>query len=256
MFTLDSEFALFADELIEQSGELLRNYFRTKISTEFKEDESPVTAADRGAETLIREMIHRKYPSHGILGEEFGEENADAEFVWVIDPIDGTKSFIGGVPLFTTLLALLHRGEPVLGFISQPVTREKASGNGKETLINGKPARMRRAPSLDKAIFLATDVADIARYQSEAGFQKLLNQVAFFRTWGDAYGYYLLASGYADIMMDPVMSPWDIMSLIPIIRGAGGMITDYQGNDPVQGKSIIAAHPDYHAEVVKILNSI
>ncbi len=253
MFKNDSQFARFILELAEESGQLLQSLYRKHIRTEYKSDASPVTEADQKTETLLRERIRKAFPEHGIFGEEYGKEREDAEFVWVLDPIDGTKSFIGGVPLFATLIALVQNGKPVLGAIHQPITGDIAIGNSTETLVNGKISHVRKSENLSRAILLGTDYYDVGRHQSRSGFDSLASQTAFYRTWGDAYGYFLVAAGLADIMVDPIMSPWDIMAVVPVIEGAGGRITDYQGNDAVTGTSTVAAHPDYHAHILKIL---
>lgn len=218
-----------------------------------KADASPVTAADLEIENRLRELIHRQYPDHGIIGEEHGSEKTDAEFVWVLDPIDGTKSFITGVPLFTTLIALVHAGEPICGAIYQPVLDELIWGNNKECFFNNRPVKMRSTANLAEATLLVTDARHVSEHHPNANFAKLGAAVKFWRTWADGYGYTLLASGYADIMLDPVMNPWDIMAVVPVIRGAGGVITDFAGNDAVKGKSIIAAHPLLHAQVLQHL---
>ena len=253
---LQSEFESFAVELAEAAGQIIRPLFGDPtLRVDTKSDATPVTAADRDAETRIREMIRTRYPDHGIRGEEFGIENSDAEFTWIIDPIDGTKSFITGCPLFGTLIAVVHQGQPILGLIHQPIVEQTCLGNGKNTTLNGKPVRVRETDTLAAATLLQTDFVNVGKYQDRAGYDRLVSEVALARTWGDCYGYLLVASGFADIMLDPTLKDWDILALIPVIRGAGGIITDWQGNDPVTGTSIVAASPDRHAEVIRILNT-
>jgi histidinol phosphatase-like enzyme (inositol monophosphatase family) len=247
-------FKLFAKHLAGISGALISSYFRTPISIDSKADSSPVTIADKKAEELMREEIIAEFPDHGILGEEFGEHNSNAEYKWILDPIDGTKSFICGAVTFGTLIALLKNGQPILGVINQPILDEFLIGDNYTCEINDVKTTVRDCNKLSDAVLLTTDHMNIKKYQDIDKFNSLMEKVKLYRNWGDCYGYYLLATGYADIMIDPVMSIWDYMALVPIIKGAGGIITDYKGGDPVKGNSIIAAAPGIHREVIKILN--
>jgi myo-inositol-1(or 4)-monophosphatase len=224
------------------------------VNIEHKEDNSPVTVADKNAEEAMRRAIIKEYPEHGIIGEEFGSYKDDAEYKWVLDPIDGTKSFICGVLSFGTLIALLKKDEPILGVINQPILNEFLIGDNKTTFINNKPTSVRNIKDISEAVLLTTDHINIEQYQNLEKFEKLIRKVKLYRNWGDCYGYYLLATGFADVMIDPIMSFWDSMALIPIIKGAGGIITDYKGDNPVNGNSIIAASPDIHSQVIKCLN--
>lgn len=250
------DYHAFMAELAEASARVIRPLFGdAALAVETKSDLTPVTAADRGAEELMRSMIARRYPAHGIIGEEFGSERADAEFVWVLDPVDGTKSFASACPLFGTLIALLHRGQPVLGAIHQPILNQLVIGDGRSTTLNARPVRCRRTQSLEAATFLTTDWRAPGRHQNGIAFDAVAARAHIARTWGDCYGYLLVATGWADVMCDPIMNPWDIAALIPVIRGAGGVITDWQGNSPVDAKSIVAsATPELHAEVIAGLN--
>jgi histidinol phosphatase-like enzyme (inositol monophosphatase family) len=247
-------FKVFAKQLSFESGQIIRSYFRTKLQVELKTDLSPVTLADKKSEEAMRELIMKEFPDHGILGEEFGIYNPDAEYKWILDPIDGTKSFISGTPLFGTLIALLKNGEPIIGAINLPMLNEFLIGDNSTAELNDKKVSVRSCSSISSALLLTTDILDIEKYQDINKFNTLVKKVKLFRIWGDCYGYYLVATGFADVMIDPVVSPWDSMALIPVIRGAGGNITDYQGNDPVKGKSIIASSPAIHKEILKILN--
>ncbi len=250
-----TEFESFAIELAEAAGKIIRPLFgNPALTVDTKSDDTPVTAADRGAEQCIREMITARYPDHGILGEEFGAERADADYCWVIDPIDGTKSFVSGCPLFGTLIALLKNGQPLIGLIHQPILNQTCIGNGTRTLLNGKPTRVRNTTGLSAATLLVTSFLSIGQHQDQGGFDRLTSRIALARTWGDCYGYLLVASGFADIMLDSIVNDWDKLALIPVIRGAGGLITDWQGNDPVSGTSIVAAAPGLHPQVIRTLN--
>lgn len=247
----------FMIELAEQSGDFIRPLFANPaVAVETKSDASPVTEADRGAEQMMRERITKKFPTHGVIGEEFGPERADAEFVWVLDPIDGTKSFITGVPLFGTLIALLKEGQPVLGAIHQPILRELMIGDGATTTLNGRPVKCRATTRIEDATVLTSDTLNLAKYQNGPACDRLVSRAKLYRTWADCYGYLLVASGRADVSLDPIMNPWDIAALVPVIRGAGGVITDWKGGAAYPAESTIAcATPELHATVVTELNS-
>ncbi len=246
----------FMTELCRASGEfILPLYRQPHVAVERKSDESPVTAADRGAEELMRARIARQFPRHGIIGEEYGEERPDAEFVWILDPIDGTKSFITGLPLWGTLIALLHQGQPILGCIHQPVLGQLLMGDGATTTFNGQTVRCRPTTRIEEATLLTSDPLTPARYQDGAAYDALQRRARLVRTWGDCYAYLLLASGWSDIAADPIMNPWDIAALVPVVRGAGGVITDWQGGAPFPAQSTVAcATPELHAQVMAALN--
>ncbi len=197
-----------------------------------KSDASPVTEADRGAEIVLRDLIGARFPEHGIWGEEFGPDRADAEWVWLLDPIDGTRAFITGRPLFTTLISLLHRGRPVLGIIDQPATRERWLGiSGEKTRFTGPfggTPGCRPCATLAEAELSCT-APDIFTPEQGAGFERL--RAACKRTtWGgDAYGYGLLALGSLDVVAEGTLKPWDWAALLPVVEGAGGSVTDWAG---------------------------
>ena len=247
-----SPYRTFLAELAQASGEFVRPHFgNPALAVETKSDATPVTAADRGAEELLRRLIGKKFPAHGIIGEELGSERPDAEFVWVLDPIDGTKSFITGVPLWGTLIALLHQGQPVLGCIHQPILGQLMIGDGATTTLNGRTVRTRATTRLEEATLLTSDPFNPEKYQDGPRFQKLSQRAKLVRTWGDCYGYLLVAAGHADVMIDPIMNPWDIAALIPVIRGAGGVITDWKGGVAYPADSTVAAAtPELHAAVL------
>jgi histidinol phosphatase-like enzyme (inositol monophosphatase family) len=249
------EFTEFIYTLAEKSGEIIKPYFaQADLAIEIKEDQTLVTHADRQAEAVMRDLIRKRYPQHGILGEEFGPENASAEFVWILDPIDGTFSFARGCPLFGTLIGLLHSGEPILGAINHPVLNQLCIGNNSETTLNGRAIRLRETCDLSEAMLLTTDIESIGNHRRK-GLEELLKRTRLYRTWGDCYGYLLVASGGADIMLDPMMNPWDILPLVPIIQGANGVITTWSGTDASQGDSCVVANKTLHPQVLQILNS-
>lgn len=250
------EFINFVCKLAAESAEVIKPYFAAfDLEVELKADETPVTAADREAEEVMRQLIRKEFPDHGIIGEEFGDENENAEFVWVLDPIDGTKSFTSGCPLFGTLICLLHEEQPVLGAINQPILDQLCIGDNEQTTVNGQPVWAPKTDTLSEAILLTTDILNVDKYQNKVGFETLLQQVKLFRTWGDCYGYLLLASGGADIMLDPIVNRWDVLPVIPVVRGAGGVITAWDGGDVVQADSCVAATQNLHPYVLEILNA-
>lgn len=249
-----NDFKSFSRFLAYRSGDIIKKYFRTEINIESKSDLSPVTVADKKSEEAMREIIMKEFPEHGILGEEFGVHNEGSEYQWILDPIDGTKSFICGAVTFGTLIALTKNGEPILGVINQPVIEHFLIGDNDSTELNDQKVGVRDCESLSEAVLVTTDHFNIGRYHNQQKFENVVKQVKLYRGWGDCYGYYLLATGYIDIMIDPIMSPWDLMALVPVVKGAGGIITDYQGNDAIKGISIIAAPPSIHSEVIKLLN--
>lgn len=250
-----TELKKFCKILADESGNVIKKYFRTSVVVESKSDKSPVTIADKQAEEMMRSLIEKEFPEHGILGEEFGEINKEAEYQWILDPIDGTKSFITGAVTFGTLIALTKKGQPVLGVINQPILGEFLIGDNNETMLNNIQVKVRECNTLADATLLATDHLNFEKYQNLESFEDLIRKVKLYRQWGDCYGYYLVATGYADIMIDPIMSVWDSMALIPIIRGAGGVITDYHGGDPVKGNSIVAASKTIHKIAIDELNN-
>jgi len=243
----------FLVELAAVSGDFIRPFFgRSDLKVELKADRSPVTLADRGAEELMRGLIKKKFPSHGVIGEELGSDQPDAEFVWVLDPIDGTKSFTASVPLFGTLIALLHQGLPVLGCINQPVLNQLLVGDNHSATLNGRPIHTRDVRRIEDATLLTSDPVSIAKVP---GYMDLMGRANLARTWGDCYGYLLVATGRADVMHDPAMNLWDIAALVPVIRGAGGVITDSKGAAPYPATSLVAAGGgELHRQVIAALN--
>lgn len=249
------ELSRFACMLAEESQKIIMPYFKKPIQVDTKKDASPVTLADRKTEELMRKLIGKHFPDHGIIGEEFGNSGENAEYIWVLDPIDGTKSFICGVPLFGTLIALLKKNKPILGIINMPAQNELFLGiEGKPTTLNGKKIRVRETSSFKDAVLLCTDHLDIEKHKNTETFLNLARSVKFYRNWGDCYMYTLLARGYADIALDPIMNYWDIQALIPVIKGAGGVITSWEGKAPEKATSIIAATPKLHKQVIRRLN--
>ena len=248
------EFLTFTHRLAQASGEIIQKYFRTRMEIDIKHDQTPVTVADQLAEKTMRKMIQEQYPDHGILGEEFDTVNPEASFQWILDPIDGTKTFVSGTYLFGTLIALLHEGKPIVGAINNPITKQFLVGDGSTTWLNGKQSCVRECHSIEQATLLTTNPLTIHDHHNGKAFDTLARKAKLFRTWGDCHGYYLVATGYADIMIDALMYVWDVAALIPIIEGAGGKITDYHGDDPMTGIGAIATAGYLHDEVLQALN--
>ncbi len=218
-----------AEALADAAGAVIRRYFRQKIAVDDKSDLTPVTAADREAEAAMRRLIEARFPDHGIFGEEHGRTRPDAEYSWVLDPIDGTKSFISGVPLFGTLIGLAHRGIPVLGVIDQPISRERWIGAaGQPSTLNGTPVRTRPCAGLSAATLFCT-TPDMFTGAEAQGFARLKSAVKLTRYGADCYAYALLASGFVDLVVESGLKPYDFCALAPIIAGAGGVMTDWQG---------------------------
>ena len=249
-----AEYVPFCRQLARASADVIRPYFRADVSVELKADASPVTIADRKAEEVMRELIMRAYPDHGILGEEFGGHQPDSPYQWVLDPIDGTKSFIAGVNLFGTLIALVHLGRPLIGAIHHPIPGDFLVGTGDHAWLNDRATSVRPCQRIEDAVLLTTSHWSVFQHQNGPAFEALSQRTKLYRTWGDCHGYFLVAVGGADIMTDPIMHIWDLMALIPIIEGAGGRITDWRGGDPRLGTSAVATGGVIHDEVIRALN--
>ena len=226
-----AEFIAFAHELADAAGAAIRPHFRKLAGIEIKGDHSPVTVADRAAERAMRDLIEARYPTHGIFGEEFGTVRGDADHVWILDPVDGTKSFIAGLPMFGTLIALAWQGNAILGIIDQPILRERWLGaRGQPTTFNGAPVRSNAAcTTLATATLFTTSMEMFADTAERERFQALAEKTRIRRYTGECYAYGLLASGFADVVIDSEVKPYDFAALVPVVEGAGGRITDWEG---------------------------
>jgi histidinol-phosphatase len=233
----------FAVEVAWRAGRITLAHYQTGIAAETKPDASPVTIADRAAEQRARELIETRFPHDGIVGEEFGVVRGDAERRWILDPIDGTRTFLRGVPFFGCLLALEEAGEAVLGVMYFPALDETVyAARGEGCWWNGRRALVSDETTLDHALVLTTDVENIERQQLEAGWNRVRSRAALVRTWGDCYGHALVATGRAEAMFDPVMSIWDAAALQPIVEEAGGVFTDWNGNATHNGGSAVSTN--------------
>jgi myo-inositol-1(or 4)-monophosphatase len=254
------DFAGFVDELADVSAETILPFFRTAMSVEDKGSRGgfdPVTAADHAAETAMRTLIRKAFPDHGIVGEEFGAEHADAEYVWVLDPIDGTKSFIAGMPAWGTLIGLTRHGTPVFGMMSQPFTRERFSGDGAASRYRGpageRDLRVRPCAGLAEALLFTTSPL-LMNEKDRTAFGKVEQAVRLSRYGGDCYAYCMLAAGHIDLVIETELKPHDVLPLVPIIRGAGGLITNWEGGSPdIGGRIVAAGDRRVHAAAMAIL---
>lgn len=238
---MDGDIAL-AERLADAAGAVIRPYFRARFDIEAKADTSPVTQADRAAEAAIRAVLEAERPQDGMIGEEYGNVREDAERVWVLDPIDGTRAFIGGRPIFGTLIALIERGRPVLGIIDQPISGERWVGaSGRPTLLSGKPVTTRACDSLGKALF-ATTAPWLFNEAGGAWFNTLRGSCRDTLLGGDCYNYGLLAAGHCDLVVEQGLQLYDFAALVPVVEGAGGRMTDWSGRslDASSGGEVIA----------------
>lgn len=251
-------FLAFAERLADAAGEVVKPYFRSRITIDHKADDSPVTIADREAEQAMRRLIGEVHPDHGIEGEEFGADRIDAEYVWHLDPIDGTKSFITGRPLFGTLVSLAHRGQALVGVIDHCMMNERwTGGKGLASRWNGEEVRTRPCACLDDAILYVTSPKMFRQPGEAEAFAKVEDAVALPMYGGDCYAYGQLAMGFADIIVEADLDTHDYLALIPVIEGAGGHITDWQGRaltPESDGRIVAAGDRRVHAEALKLLS--
>jgi myo-inositol-1(or 4)-monophosphatase len=247
------DFAAFVNDLATASGEAILPFFRTSIGADDKSRGGvfdPVTEADKAGEAVMRQMIRRAFPRHGVVGEEFGSEHADAEYTWVLDPIDGTRSFISGLPLWGTLIGLERAGKPVYGMMHQPFTRERFFGDGEWAGWRGPDLKgrgfaerrlsTRACASLGEATLMATSPA-LFDGAARAAFERVSSQARLTRFGGDCYAYCMLAAGHVDLVIEAGLQPYDIVALIPIIEGAGGVVTAWDGGSAAKGGAVVAA---------------
>ena len=249
----------FLDALADAAEAAIRPLFRTRLAVEDKGATGfdPVTIADRGAEAAMRRLIGEHYPEHGIVGEEYGAEREDAEFVWVLDPIDGTRSFIAGLPLWGVLIGLLCEGRPALGMMAQPFTGERFAGDGARAWFtrdgDREPLATRACADIATAVLLTTSPFMIATVDRPA-YQRVESAVRLARYGTDCYGYCMVAAGHADLVVEAGLQPYDIVALIPIIEGAGGRVTSWEGGSAANGGRVVASGDGrLHDEVLRRL---
>jgi histidinol phosphatase-like enzyme (inositol monophosphatase family) len=243
-----AEYAEFAERAARAAGEITLRYFKKLPGVEYKGDNSPVTIADRESELLLRRRIEERYAEHGILGEEFGETRAGARVRWLLDPIDGTQSYIRGVPLYGVMMGLVEGGEaqndnPLVGVVHFPALGETiVAWEGGGCWWNGTRAHVSTVSRLEQATLLCTDSLGFSALGKEEAYQRLRRRVRVERGWGDCYGHLLVATGRAEIMLDPVLNEWDAAPLVPIVEEAGGRFTDWRGQRTISGGDGIATN--------------
>lgn len=243
----------FAIETAIEAGKVALAHYQTGVAVELKADRSPVTLADRGAEQLIRDAIAHRYPDHSVVGEEYGADTRLSSYRWIVDPIDGTKSFVRGVPLFGTLIGLEIDGRVEVGVCHVPALGETvAAASGLGCTWNGQTARVSATRSVGEATVLFSDVRMLADRLGPR-WPRFEREPALLRTWGDCYGYCLVATGRADAMIDPAMNPWDCAALVPILRESGGRFSDWAGAERIDGGDAVGSNGALHDAVLDLL---
>jgi histidinol phosphatase-like enzyme (inositol monophosphatase family) len=249
------ELMAFAAEAARGAGEITLRYFRRALEAERKADGSFVTAADREAERFLRAEIERTFPDDGIIGEEEGERTGTSGRRWILDPIDGTYSFVHGVPFYGVLVGLEIGDEPAVGVVNVPALGELVrAARGQGCYWNGELARVSETADAGQSLLLSTDFGLCARYGFSAATEELQRRFGARRTWGDCYGHVLVATGRAECMLDPVMNVWDCAALLPILEEAGGTFTDWSGRRTIRGGNALATNGALYAEVAQIIS--
>lgn len=250
------ELLRFSERLADAAAKVSLRYFRQPLAVDDKDGGDgfdPVTLADRGAEQAIRALIEATYPDHRIVGEEYGIKDVDSPFEWVLDPIDGTRAFISGLPTWGTLIALKYEGSALIGVIDQPYVGERYVGWTTGATLNGKPIQTRPCAALDKATLSTTD-PDLFTGSDRLVFDTILQQSRLVRYGLDCYAYAILSSGFIDVVIEAGLQPYDMMALIPVIRGAGGTATDWQGASPNEdGRLLAVGDASLTPELVQII---
>jgi histidinol phosphatase-like enzyme (inositol monophosphatase family) len=253
------DLSAFIEKLARQSGEAILPFFRTQMRVDNKGSArfDPVTEADRAAEIVIRRLINAAFPTHGVLGEEFADDKPDAEYLWVVDPIDGTRAFICGLPVWGTLIGLMRGGEPAMGVMNQPYTGEMFVGDGGRAHLKGprgtQALKVSQCETLADAYLMTTDPR-LFQGDDIAAYARVENTVRLARYGTDCYAYAMLASGQVDLVIETGLKPYDIVALIPIVEGAGGVITTWDGDSAKHGGRIIAAAtPALHQAALVLL---
>lgn len=256
MNNLESYFPILG-ELSLKAGAIVRRHFNAPVELERKPDDSPVTKADREVETFLRQALEKQFPDYSIQGEEFGETKKSGSHRWIIDPIDGTKSFVLRTPLFGIMIALERDGVPALGSIYFPIQDQLLIGSAETgTFLNGKPCAVSKTSELAEATMIITDPRELFSDKRGARLQRLAKRVRLVRGFGDCYGYYLVAAGLADVMIEPGgLKYHDVAPLSPILQGAGGMFTDLSGQIDYTNGQGLATNQTLHEQALAALNS-
>ncbi len=251
-----------AVELALAAGKVtLNHFFNRDFAIEKKADKSPVTVADKAAETLIRSKVHELFPDDAVLGEEFGEEPGTSDYQWIVDPIDGTKSFITGVPLYSTLVAVTYRGEPHIGVINMPALNQIVFAmRGDGAWVNDPSARdgfvaarVSQVSQLSESAFVTTQNDSFQIREAREKYWQLESQCYITRTWGDGYGYFLVATGRAELMVDPIVNAWDVAAVMPVVIEAGGKFTDWSGSENFRSGHAVGSNGLVHEQALRAL---
>jgi histidinol-phosphatase len=244
----------FANQLAWEAGKITLRHFQTGLRPDTKADDSPVTVADRESEQFMRAAIAARYPDHAILGEEYGETNPGASHRWILDPIDGTRTFVRGVPFYGVMVGLERAGEPVLGVVNMPALGEIVyAAQGLGCRWNGRRCRVSSVSTLSESLLVSTGVTGYERHGKGEAWARLVAAAGMLRTWADCYGYLLVATGRAEVALDPVMSVWDCAALAPILEEAGGSFTDWRGGRTIWGGEGIATNDAVRDEVMRLV---
>ena len=252
------ELLSFSNYLADESAKVIKKYFRRPLSVDSKKDESPVTIADRETEIKIRNLIELKYPDHGILGEEFNNKKTKSEYTWVIDPIDGTRSFIAGYKDFGTLISLMHNNKPIIGIINCPIHEERWIGTtGEKTTMNNQIVKTTNIENINESYLCSSGLYMFEDGDFKKSFENIITKTKYHRYGGDCYNYGMVASGYIEIVIEDTLKPHDYMALIPVIEGAGGKITDKFGksiNLDSDGSVVVSANEKLHKKLINFID--
>lgn len=256
---MDAQMSAFLDFALDaawQAGRITLGYFQNGVIAERKGDDSPVTVADKTAEKRLRELIEKYWPEHGIIGEEFGSQTGAGKYTWTVDPIDGTKSFVQGVPIYSNLIALTDENGPLVGVANFPALNETVyATRGGGCFWNGRRTRVSEVKALKDAVLLSSEI-DYSKFGAKADpWNTLVTSTYIQRTWGDSYGYALVATGRAEIMIDPWMAIWDCGPLQVILEEAGGTFTDWKGTPTIYNGEAFATNGHLYQDVLKIINA-
>lgn len=246
----------FAHELAWQAGKVTLRYFQSSITVDRKSDDSPVTIADRETERYLRSAILARYPEHAFLGEEDGlSGQQDAPWRWIVDPIDGTKAFVRGMPLYGVMIGIEYEGNPVVGVVNMPALGEiVVAAHGQGCWWNGRRCHVSQTSTLGEGLLLSTSATRYERYGKQEAMARLTSAAGIFRTWGDCYGYLMVATGRAEAMIDPKMSIWDAAPLLTILQEAGGTFTDWDGTATIDGGCGIGTNGLVFDEVMQLIS--
>jgi histidinol-phosphatase len=246
----------FAVEACQQAGKITLEYFQKNLRIDYKSDQSPVTIADRSSETKIREVIQKRFPDHAILGEEYGESSHSSAYRWYIDPIDGTLAFIHGVPIYGVMLGLEVNGECVVGVVNLPALNEIAfAARGEGCYWNDQRVSVRKSIPLAKALFCHSGFEYFCKFGRMEAYRQLEASTEMQRTWGDCYGHILVATGRADLCVDPILHSWDAAPLIPILQEADGIFTDWKGEVTPHHHEGISTNRELLPEILQITSN-